>query len=91
MFRMGPWRTVGRFDNESVIYRTDDPEQKVRWRRLGGSYLVGSILATALVTGAGPIVGKGAAIVMLFANSAANGCGARPTHTGHTSRSSHHG
>jgi hypothetical protein len=63
MVRMGIGERAGGFDDESVIYRADDPEQKVAWRRLGGAYLVGTILATALIAGATAVVGEGAAIV----------------------------
>lgn len=63
MVRMGIGERVGRFDDESVIYRADDPEQKVAWKRLGGSFLVGTILATALIAGATAVVAEGAAVV----------------------------
>jgi hypothetical protein len=63
MVHMRIGERAGRFDDESVIYWADDPEQKVAWQRLGVSYLVGTILATALIGGAGAVVGEGAAIV----------------------------
>lgn len=61
--RVGLGERAGRFDDESVIYRADDPEQKVAWKRLGGAYLVGTILATALIGGATAVLGEAAAIV----------------------------
>ncbi len=66
MFGMGLGDRHGRFDDESVIYRTDDPEQKVHWRRLAFSYVVGSLLAIAVIAGAGAVVGEGAAITALL-------------------------
>lgn len=63
MMGMGLGERAGRFDDESVIYRADDPEQKVVWKRLGGSYLVGTALATVLIAGGRAVFGEGAAIV----------------------------
>ena len=40
---------LGRFDDRSVIYRTDDPEQRVSWARLVGSSLAASLVGGALV------------------------------------------
>lgn len=48
------------------IYRTHDPEQKVHWRRLALSYVVGSLVATAVIVAAGALVGEGLVIAALF-------------------------
>jgi Flp pilus assembly protein TadB len=50
----------------TVIYRTDDPEQKGHWRPLALSYVVGSLSATAVIVAAGALVGEGLAIAALF-------------------------
>lgn len=71
MMGMGIGERAGRFDDESVIYRADDPEQKVAWKRLGVSYLAGTILATALIAGATAVAGEGAAIVGVLVASVA--------------------
>lgn len=62
MFGVGLGDGHGRIDDESVIYRTDDRKQKVHWGRLAFSYVVGSLLAVAVIAGAGALVGEGAAI-----------------------------
>jgi Flp pilus assembly protein TadB len=71
MMWMGLGERAGRFDDESVIYRADDPEQKVAWRRLGSSYLVGTALAAVLIAGGGAVFGEGAAIVGVLVASVA--------------------
>ena len=40
---------LGRFDDRSAIYRTDDPEQRVSWARLVESSLAASLVGGALV------------------------------------------
>ncbi|MBW3651370.1 MAG: hypothetical protein KY458_12460 [Actinobacteria bacterium] len=40
---------LGGFDDTSVVYRADDPEQRVSWVRLVGSYLTASLIVGALV------------------------------------------
>lgn len=40
---------LGRSDDRSVVYRTDDAEQRVSWVRLVGSYLTASLVVGALV------------------------------------------
>ncbi len=40
---------LGRFDDRSMVYRADDPKQRLSWVRLVGSYLTASIVVGALV------------------------------------------
>lgn len=47
---------LGRLDDKSVIYRANDPEQKVAWGRaalawIGGSVLVGGLTAVGNAAG----------------------------------------
>ena len=36
---------LGKWDDRNVIYRADDPEQKVHWRRAGLSVVVAEVVA----------------------------------------------
>ena len=61
---------LGRFDDDSVIYRADDPAQKVHWRRLAVAYVTGSVLAGLLIAGADRVLGQpmgAVAVVALIA------------------------
>ncbi len=40
---------LGRSDDRSVTYRTDDPSQRVSWAWLVGSYLTASLVVGSLV------------------------------------------
>ena len=48
MGKIGEW--LGRVDDESVIYRADDPDQKFAWKKAGIAWVVGGVLV--LVVGA---------------------------------------
>ena len=49
---------LGRFDDDSIIYSADDPAQRVHWRRVAVSYVVGSALAGLLLAGADLVLGQ---------------------------------
>ena len=49
---------LGKLDDKSVIYRADDPAQKVEWRRLGVAYVLGTVLAGLLIAGADRLFGQ---------------------------------
>jgi Flp pilus assembly protein TadB len=57
---------VGQFDDDSVIYRADDPQQKVHWRRLVVAYVIGSCLAGLLMAVGARVIGELAAAVTLL-------------------------
>jgi O-antigen/teichoic acid export membrane protein len=40
---------LGHLDDRSVVYRADDPEQRIAWRRLLVSCALGSLLAAAVL------------------------------------------
>jgi hypothetical protein len=54
---------LGRLDDELVIYSAHDPQQRIHWRRLIASYLVGSIAAGVLLALAGRVIGELAAAI----------------------------
>ncbi len=43
---------LGEFDDDSAIYRADDPAHKVDWRRMAVAYVIGIALAALLIAGA---------------------------------------
>ncbi len=49
---------LGKFDDDSVIYRADDPAQKVDWPRMAVACVVGSALAALLIGGADRLFGQ---------------------------------
>ena len=49
---------LGKFDDKSVIYRADDPAQKVEWRRFGVAYVLGTVVAAVLIAGADRLFGQ---------------------------------
>lgn len=49
---------LAKFDDESVIYRVDDPQQNLGWRRLAIAYAVGTVLALVLMAGADRLFGR---------------------------------
>jgi len=49
---------LGKFDDDSVIYRDDDSTQTVDWRRMAIAYVVGSALAALLIGGADLVFGQ---------------------------------
>ena len=51
---------LGRWDDRTVVYRADDPEQRIHWRRLGWACLLGSAVF-ALLFAIGRAVGSEAA------------------------------
>lgn len=55
---------LGKFDDESVIYRADDPDQKVHWPRVAVANVVGSILAALVLAGATRLLGDVAGILL---------------------------
>ena len=48
---------LGRFDDDSVVYRAGDPAQKVHWRRLAVAYVAGSMLAGLLLAAGERVLG----------------------------------
>ena len=65
---------LGKLDDKSVIYRADDPAQRIEWRRFGVAYLLGTVLAGLLIAGADRLFGQpfgslaviGLAVVLLI-------------------------
>lgn len=55
---MGLGDRLGKFDDESVIYRADDPTQRIEWRRFGVAYVLGTVLAGLLIAGADRLLGQ---------------------------------
>ena len=49
---------LGKFDDDSAIYRADDPRQKVHWPRTAVAYVVGSALAALLIAAADLLFGQ---------------------------------
>ena len=56
MGRLGDW--LAKLDDKSVIYRADDPAEKVEWRRLGVAYVLGTVFAGLLIGGADRLLGQ---------------------------------
>lgn len=57
---------LGEYDDNSVIYRADDPAQKIHWRRLAMSFVVGSLVAAVLLFAADRLIGGWAAQVVVL-------------------------
>jgi Flp pilus assembly protein TadB len=57
---------LGELDDNSVIYRANDPEQKVNWSRLGLVWAIGKVVALLLLGGVGVLVGELAGAITLF-------------------------
>jgi hypothetical protein len=57
---------LGELDDKSVIYRADDPEQKIHWSRLGVALAIGKIVSMLLLGGAGLLVGELAGTIIAF-------------------------
>ena len=55
---MGLGDHLRKFDDESVIYRADDPTPKIDWRRFGVAYVVGTAVAGLLIAGADRLLGQ---------------------------------
>lgn len=56
----------GRIDDESVIYRADDPAQKVERRRFGVAGVLGVVLAGLLIAGADRVFGRTFGLLAVF-------------------------
>jgi Flp pilus assembly protein TadB len=57
---------LGKFDDDSIIYRADDPAQKVHWRRVAVSYVVASALAGLLLAGADLVLGQALGVLAVI-------------------------
>ena len=57
---------LGDLDDATVIYRADDPAQKIAWRRLVLAKIVGWLFATACLAGASLVIDDGLAAVALL-------------------------
>ncbi|HSH60220.1 MAG TPA: hypothetical protein VK988_11380 [Acidimicrobiales bacterium] len=57
----------GKWDDNSVIYRADDPEQKVHWLRLALTWVVARVVAALLIAGAGFVVEELAGAIIALA------------------------
>jgi hypothetical protein len=57
----------GKWDDSSVIYRADDPEQKVHWPRLAMAWAVARVVAALLIAGAGFVVEELAGAIIALA------------------------
>jgi uncharacterized membrane protein YfcA len=64
---MRPGERLGKFDDEHVIYRADDPDQSVAWRRAAWTYLAAAITTPVLLAWLRALLGAQAAFVALFA------------------------
>ena len=63
---------VGRLDDESVIYRADDPEQRVHWGRAFTTYVVGGLVVGGLLTAGRALnLSEGTALVAIAAGTVA--------------------
>jgi uncharacterized membrane protein YfcA len=62
---------LGKLDDRSVIYRTDDPEQRVHWRRAGGAYVGGTALFVVLSAVLRSFVSQDVALAIVFAAAVA--------------------
>jgi hypothetical protein len=57
---------LGRLDDQLVIYRADDPHQKVHGLRLAATYVVGTGLVLLLVAAGSRLFGEAAAATVGF-------------------------
>lgn len=57
---------LAEWDDRSVIYRADDPEQKVHWDRLVLAKVAGSLIVFGLLGCLGAIFGKPAVFFVIF-------------------------
>lgn len=48
----------GKWDDRSVIYRADDPEQKVKWGRWAVADVIGSVIAVVLIAVCSALFGE---------------------------------
>ena len=57
---------LGELDDNSVIYRADDPEQKVHWSRLGVAWAIGKVVSVLLLGIAALLFGELAGAIIGF-------------------------
>lgn len=63
---------LGQLDDESVVYRADDPKQQVNWGRAIPAYIAGGLVAAGLLAARRALVlSEGAAILAVLAASVA--------------------
>lgn len=67
--RVGLGEKFGRWDDRSVIYRADDPEQRVAWGRLGLSVLATSAVVGLMIAVAGGVDLGDLASAVIFGGS----------------------
>lgn len=58
---------LGKLDDRNVIYRTNDPEQRVHWQRAGAAYIGGTALFVVLSAVLRSFMSQDAALAIVFA------------------------